>query len=276
MEKAKEIENEAILKKYEQVLKSEAQIKKIVMPEAISKMIEVYGKGHKKMTYPKTIDNPKEIALNFYKELFPEYYKIILKGIEEGRVIFDSGENYVDPIDGICHIHLFNNDGDVYLIVHELAHYIDANSTPSITEKGWYIFAEVFSFYMEKRLEIYLGDNLTLATKVRKNNRLYQEENMLEIIEAELAYEEAFLNGTLRLSSSDVKIAKRIMKNAPDVVNYLLRYPLANILSEFLVDNPDIKIDANLSSILRTTNLYELLDLYRNRFKINSCETWHI
>ena len=107
--------------------------------------------------------------------------------------------------------------------------------------------------------------------EVRRNNRMYYEEKMLNAIEYELFCEKNYIkNGQIGKEDLDINRVKELIHYDYDLnvglVNYLLRYPLANILSDYLVNNNMIKNDSDICSVCLRTNLYEVI---KNNNKIN-------
>lgn len=70
------------------------------------------------------------------------YWKNLINDKEERIVIYlDTGETYVK---------LFNNDNDVFEIIHELAHYIELDIFSRLVERNK-LFGEVPVLYSEKK-----------------------------------------------------------------------------------------------------------------------------
>ena len=250
--------------KFYEKIKEESQYKKVVSKEVIKQLLGIFNANYKKIEYSSKINNPLEIALNFYKELYPNYYKMIIDGLNNKKIaISDDNKSYTNKY-GMCYIKLSHNDSDVFLIVHEFGHYIDRNSNPKLIPDEYHILSEVIPFYMEKQLEIYLGNEYDDLIKTRINNRLFFENRFITIIKAQLSYEEAFINDTLLLTDADDKMIKRINSlGLFNIVNYLLRYPLANILSDYLINNPDIKLDYDIVNNLLQLDLLKLINTFQ-------------
>ena len=95
--------------------------------------------------------------------------------------------------------------------------------------------------------------------------RIYFENKMLEAIENELYYENLYSqNGIIVESDIDIKKIKSIMKyEVPsNIVNYLLQYPLANVLSSYLINNHIMQDDNQLVEKCINTDLYKVLEDY--------------
>lgn len=94
---------------------------------------------------------------------------------------------------------------------------------------------------------------------------------MLEAIENELYYENLYRQkGIIVESDIDIKKIKSIIKyDVPyNIVNYLLQYPLANILSNCLIDNYIIQDDNQLVEKCINMDLYKILEDYSASTKI--------
>lgn len=88
---------------------------------------------------------------------------------------------------------------------------------------------------------------------------------MLEAIENELYYENLYKQkGRIVESDIDIKKIKSIIKyDVPyNIVNCLLQYPLANILSSCLINNYIIQNDNQLVEKCINMDLYKILEDY--------------
>ena len=119
---------------------------------------------------------------------------MILEGFKNKRIIFQNKENsFTDTQNNKAYIKLQGNDGDVFILVHELAHYIDRNSNPHIVPDEYWFLSETFAFYVEKKLENWLiSDKYNKLIYTIINNRKYFEKRMLIAIKYELYYEDLF------------------------------------------------------------------------------------
>ena len=119
---------------------------------------------------------------------------------------------------------------------------------------------------IEKRLENWLlNKDYKDLIYTRRNNRIFFENKMLEAIENELYYENLYRQkGIIVESDIDIKKIKSIIKyDVPyNIVNYLLQYPLANILSNCLIDNYIIQDDNQLVEKCINMDLYKILEDY--------------
>jgi len=137
-----------LLGKFATFLSKEITYHKFIEEDVILQMIEVFNVDSEFIEYPNNNLEAITIVLNFYKNYNPEYYKIIVKDIDEKKIIIsDKVESYVDTKTGIAYIKINHNDSDVFSLVHELAHYIDRNCK-IIPDKYW-ILAEAFAFYIK-------------------------------------------------------------------------------------------------------------------------------
>lgn len=256
------------IKEFIEKIKIESTYRKFIKYDIIEKLINLFNVNYEKKVYPKKIDNPLEIALQFYKYYNKEYYDIIHEELQNKKIIIikDKGKSSTDLNNNTTLIHLYGNDGDLFIIAHELAHFIDRNSKPIIIPNQYCFLGEVFSFYIEKKLEHWLNyEEYKELISARQNNRIYFESQMLKAIEIELYYENLYKQkGKLEIEDIDIEKIKFIKgyNDITNFVNYLLRYPLANILSDYLIYNTQIKNDYELVEKCININLYELLKKY--------------
>lgn len=263
-----------LIEKFIGRVKLESTHHKIVKKDIIYQLVDFFNNEYEKKEYPKSILKPLEIVLRFYKDYNENYYNMIINGLKNGRIIISDNlrKSLTDTDFNNTYIKLNGNDGDVFMLVHELAHFIDRNSKPLIIPNKYDFLAEVFPFYMEKELETWLERaGVETLISVRRNNRMYYEAKMMKAIEYQL-YCETLYQETGQINVSDLSInkVKAIMKYDYDecLINYLLRYPLANILSSYLIDNNMIKTDYEFCDKCLDANLYEIIENYsrsRNR-----------
>lgn len=262
-------------------VKVESNIHKFIKEDLIYQLIDYFKKDYTKMDYPQNINNPLGIVLEFYKSYNKEYYKIILEGINSNRIIINKNEtkSLVDTNNRRAFIRLSGNDSDIFILAHEFAHYIDIISNPPIIPDKYSFLCEVFSFYIEKQLELWLNHKeFYELIQARRNNRMYYEEKMLNAIEYELSCEKLYIqNEQINIEDLDAHKIKKLMRYDYDLniglVNYLLRYPLANILSDYLLNNNLIKKDVDICSTCLNSNLYEVItgcSLNKNKVKHKS------
>ncbi len=245
-------------------IKTESAFRKIVKIDLIEQLIKQWDTNWEKKAYPTQIANPLEIALQFYRDYNEQYYEMIMNGIKSQKIVFthDSGKSFVNTKNGVAKIRLYGNDGDVFIIVHELAHFIDKSNIPQIVPDQYWFLAETFSFYMEKILERWLEkDEYQQLISVRENNRMYFEMKMLKVIESELYYEALYRRkGSIEEEDIDFSKMESIMEyRTPNLVNYLITYPLANILSEYLLHTVPIHQEKNLATFCMSADLYKLI-----------------
>lgn len=191
----------------------------------------------KKLNYPNNNLDSLSISLDFYKNFDLDYYNMINQGMNNKEIIFsDEFNSHVNIKAGIAYINLNGDDGDIITIVHELAHYIDRKLN-IVPDKYWFL-GETFAFYFERELEKKLGQNYAYLFDIRKNNRLYMEKNLLQIIKMAFHYENEYLKTEkLRLTEKDDKNIKRIMNvKQQSLINFCLSYIIANITSLYLVN----------------------------------------
>lgn len=257
----------SVTEKFIERVKVESSIHKFIKDDLIYQLIDYFKKDYTKMDYPQNINNHLDIVLEFYKSYNKEYYKIILEGINNNKIIISKSEtkSLVDTNNRKVFIRLSGNDSDIFILAHEFAHYIDRSSNPPIIPGKYSFLCEVFSFYIEKQLELWLDyKEFYELIQSRRNNRMYYEEKMLNTIEYELLCEKLYIqNGQINIKDLDVNKARRLMRYDYDLniglVNYLLRYPLANLLSDYSLNNNLVKNDVDIWSICLNTNLYKIV-----------------
>lgn len=257
------------IKRFIEQLKLEITYKKFLKNDIIYQLIETFNTPNtvfKKQNYSNEIEGPLKIVLNFYKEYNMEYYKIINQNIKSGRININKNnkKSFIDTKSNTTIIKLSGDDGDIFTIVHELAHFIDKNSKPAIIPDEYWFLSETFAFYIEKKLEKWLvNKNYKNLIYTRRNNRIYFENKMLKAIKNELYYEDIYREkGIIEENDIDTKKIKSIIRyNVPyNIVNYLLQYPLANILSSYLIDDGTMQDDKQLIEKCLNKNLYKILE----------------
>ena len=135
-------------------IKTESSYQKIVELKVFDKLFEIFSQKWIKSDYSFTIANALEMALEFYKNYNIQYYEKIINGIYNNHIIIGKNldKSYVETNNDKAYIGLVGNDSDLFLLVHEFAHFIDRNSDPSIFSNKFWFLSEVFSFYMEKKI----------------------------------------------------------------------------------------------------------------------------
>ena len=228
-------------------IQNESQIKKIVNMDIINQLIDTFDKKVDKKEYPNTIDSCFDPVLSFFKEYDPDgYYQLIMDVLNDEEVIRimcsnyiskPNGKSYVEMENGevIAHVHFIGDDSDAFMLVHELAHYID--KVKNIIPDEYWFLSETFAIYMEKIFEKWLiKEEYNDLIEIRKNNRKYYESKMMNAIKIELYYEDLYKKGILNKSSINVEDLELLMAyNESNLVNYLLQYPLANVISNCLI-----------------------------------------
>lgn len=249
-------------------VKLESGFHKFLKKDLIYQFIDFFKNDYTKKQYPKNIKNPLEIVLHFFMSYNKQYYNMIISSINEKKIIInkDNRKSFTNTETNKTYIRLYENDSDVFILVHEFAHFIDRNSNPQIIPNKYHFLCEVFSFYMEKQLEIWLNNKeFGYLIHTRRHNRLYFESKMTNAIEYMMYCEEFYKkNGKIKLDDLNNEKVESIITYDYDLniglVNYLLRYPLANLLSDYLIHNQEIKSDADIYKICLNTNLYDILE----------------
>lgn len=258
-----------VVETFIKIVKENSTYSKCVQKDVIEKMISIFDVSYKKIKYPQKINNCMKIALKFYKQYNYEYYKIIINGLKSKSIIIDDKiqNPYTDPIQNKTYINLKGNDSDLYMLVHEFAHYIDRSLTPNIIPDKYNFLCETFSFYMERQLENYLLKQKEFYDEListRNNNRIFFESKFMNDIKTQLYYEELYKSqGIINEEQINAEDAKRLLKyNVSNIVNYLLRYPLGNILSDYIINNNLLKQDYDMCQVCFQLDLRMVLDDY--------------
>lgn len=263
--------NDSLTKKFIKKVKIESSYKKIVNKDIIANLDNAFSLEINKKEYPNNINNCLELSLEFYKNYDENYYDIILDGINKGKIIIldKNKKSLVDTQTNNVYIKLSGNDSDVFMLVHEFAHYIDRSSNPLIVPNEFWFLSETFSFYIEKKLEQWL-DNTKYHDLIvaRINNRIFYEKKMLNAIKIKMYYENLYKEkGKLLESDININDAKLVGKyNVPNTINYLLQYPLANIISNHLIDS-DIPIEGDFAKTCLDIDLYQAIGKFADTTK---------
>ena len=248
------------IEKFKEMVKEQSQYKKWYSRDTIEYMYSYFDIKLKKMKYGNTLDvDPLKLALSFYKEHFSEYYPLIEEGLKNNRIRIVDNESPHTTLDGISIIGRVDTDEFFYRIIHELGHYIDCNSNPRIISKEWHIYPEVTPFYVEKKFESVYKDKYPELIKVRINNRLNVERKMLKNIKRMLKYEDYYKeHGRIDDIIEENEVQQLMAYNSNNIVNFLLRYPVSNLLTTYMVIN-DIGLIPKLEEKLKDVSLIDLM-----------------
>lgn len=268
----KNLSSHEVVKLFCERVKLESKFHRFLNDDLIRQFILCFKGQCIKSSYSKKIVNPLEMALLFYKYYNLEYYKMIKDALKNKKIVINKvGKSFVDTGTGDAFITLMGDDSDLFILVHEFAHFIDRNLKPLLIPDKYIFLGETYAFYMEKQLELWLKLNSNSYDELissRRNNRIYFESVMLKAIEYQLDCENLYRE-TGNISDSElirdkVKLVVRYDYDLDvGLINYLIRYPLANVLSDYLV-NLDIESDYEICRICLDTNLFELVDNFKN------------
>lgn len=255
-----------LIKTFIKRVKLESTFHKFLEENVINQLINIFDDNYKRKNYLKQLENSLELALQFYKHYNEQYYNMILDAIKNKKIIIDKkNKSFINRENNITSIRLIKNDSDLFMLVHEFAHFIDRNSQPHIIPNRYWFLSEVFSFYMEKQLENWLNQQkYEKLIQIRRNNRMYFESKMMKAVEYEFYYEKLYnQTGKIDIDKKDINKIQLIMSYDYDLktglINQLLCYPIANILSEYLIRNHFVKNDYDIYKICLNTDLYDLL-----------------
>ena len=167
--------NEEKIKECVERIKFESTIPKFLKQDVINQLIKKFESGLLKQKYPKKIKDPLKIVLQFYKTYNQKYYNLIVEGLNKNQIILSKNEKSYSKKNK-TYINLVGNDSDSFIIVHELAHFIDLNQ--NIIPIKYSFLCEVFAFYIEKKFESFLKDE-----KEGYYENLYKQKGKIEINE---------------------------------------------------------------------------------------------
>ena len=258
------MEKQELISKFIEKVKIESGNKKFVKPDLIKKLVTAY----KDVDYTQTIKYKNELgicielALDFYREYNYDYYLIIINGLlnHEIQYIDYNDISFVDTENNVACIKRLWNDCDVFVMVHEFAHFIDRKSKPNIIPDKYNFLAEVYSRYIERRLMEYLIKNgFGELVELRMKEILKNDALMLRAIDYQLYCEELYKQGKFNENELDIEKVKLIMSYTQnDFINYYLRYPVGTLLSDYLINNNAIKSDKSFTEQCLETNLYDI------------------
>ena len=264
--------DDSLLIEFEKRIRREVNYKKFLNSEILEKMYSLFPKRPLFINSNNFLFSLEDIK-TFYKYYNINYYEIIVNGFNNNRITIskDIKISHVSTLSNDAYIKLTSNDIDLFSVVHELAHFIDCNTNPHIIDDRYNIYAEVFSLYMEKKYEIYLRKISSIYNNViltRRNNRLFYEKNYLFLINLELYYENLYKKyGYIPIQKVDIDDVRRLMKlNYINIVNFLLRYPIGNILSDYLLENEDILLNGNICCKLNEVSISDEFDNFIDRY----------
>lgn len=259
------MEDTEYIERFYNKIAEQSKYVKVLDVRIIKQMAELFEGKRKLIKYGHDeVDDALKMALDFYKDYNFEYYQIITQSIENGEIDLNSDVNKVNTSSNKCYIKSIGNDSDLYIIVHELAHFIDRKT--GIIDDKHHFFSEVVSLYMEKMLEKYLEERNLCPNliKARKSNRIRFERDMLRAMSYELYYEELYRDNPDKVKENiDMEKLKYIMGyDSNNLVNYYIRYPIGNILSEYMLEHPEIKLQPKLANNLFKIDIRNLVNIY--------------
>lgn len=75
------------IKDFIEKIKIESTYKKFLKIDIIYQLIDIFKSNYDKVNYPNNIKNPLKIALQFYKDFNEQYYKMIIDGIKNEKIL---------------------------------------------------------------------------------------------------------------------------------------------------------------------------------------------
>ena len=258
-----------ILNCLEELIEREAQYTLVLSLNEITQLKKGFSFSIDHPHYPKNSLDSFAIVSTFFKKNYPKYYDMIQDGIEKGSIrishdIATMKKSCFDFITMTSYILLQENDGDLFLLVHELGHFIDVNLSPTLVPYEKNYLCETIAFYMEKKLQSYL---LSLDKRyqdlidMRILARLYFEKRFLKRIDHLLFYINLYQkHGFIPNEYYDEKkIQPLLTKNYDHLIDYYLRYPLGNLYSTYLI-NHEMPLTRESINYLPTIPFQELMN----------------
>lgn len=123
------------------------------------------------------------------------------------------------------------------------------------------MFGEVPAFYYEKSFEKCYKSCYSEVIRIRKINRVYYEKEMLQVIKYMLEYHDYYMRyGDIDNKVNGRKIRLIMDYRSSNLANFLLRYPIANLIfSYMLIHNIDMRQNID-EYIIDNINLYKVMD----------------
>lgn len=254
------------LKSLKNILEKDTNISQI-SEENILKLINLFDIKAVRFRYEHKLSDPLDIALKFYKSFNRKFYDIIAQGILQDRVLIGPfcKKSYVNAKTKLCFIKPVGTDEDVYIMVHEMAHYVNVMLDDAFVDRSNVIYTEVFSYYIERLFDRYLIENgyLDLAI-IRHQNRIESTCNIARNLKDFLELKKLYEKNVLGLLKEQEKI-QRILRCKKDYpAQFYLRYLVGNLYSKTLVEEESeepflerirkLDIDEEISKF-RTQNL---------------------
>lgn len=256
------MEEVTLLEQFYNRIQIESQYTKKLNNITIELIINKFNYRCEMMYYPVTVENPLKLVLNFYKNYNLKYYQMIIDGINKRKINMNASGNYFDIKNNICNINIKGNDSDIFLLVHEFAHYIDRELKPHIILEKHIILCEVFSYYMELEFEKSLTLEYSELIRIRRNNRMHSIVNKVKMIELELYYEEEYLKQPSKFTNKiNLNDARKLIKGNNNLVNTYLRYPIGIILANYLQQNR-LRVSSSISNYLYELDIYDIIDKF--------------
>lgn len=235
---------------------------KLVSRDNILKLEEYFAECTSHEKYYESDNDVLSIALEFYYKYFKDYYYVILSGLYNGDIIISPNEkgSYTIPDKGKSFIKLKGQERDLFVMIHEFAHFVDVKSNPHLIEYHKWGYSEVVPYYVEKVFAKEMSEKYARVINARRVNRNTTINHMLEVIILMLKYEDYFkMHGEVD-SIIDIEEVKRIMnEDSKNVVNTLLKYPLANLYSAYMILN-GISLEKRLNVFLDSLDFSAILE----------------
>lgn len=250
-----------LIDRFKTKVREESKYSKWLDHETIQMLDDYFLYCTFKKKYDRSDNDALDIALSFFYQYFKEYYGIISKGLSNGKIMISeyAPGNYTLPDERFSYVKLAGLESDMYIIIHELAHYIDVSLHPRIIREKKWVYAETVPFFVERTFESKEYQMYYRVINTRKTNRNHSTYDMLQAIKLMLKYEDhyrCFGNIDDILDEGEVK---RIMSlRTPNLVNSFLKYPIAILYSAYMLEN-NISLQKRLDTRLDSFDIHAIM-----------------
>jgi len=250
------------LVKLKTILENDTSVEQ-VSEESVQKLIELFDVNAIRFNYEKTLSDPLRTALEFYKSYDEDFYEVISWGILNDRVIIGDfvKKSHVNVEKRMCYIKTEGNDHDVYVMVHEMAHFVNAILGQKFIDRNNVIYTEVYSYYMERQLDKFLSKRGYIQPVfARHQNRTYSTCEAARSLKDFLELKRIYETNKLGLFFQKDKIEKLLRSGYNYPAQFYLRYLVGTIYSRRLALEES---DRPFISRINSLNLDEEISKFR-------------
>ena len=212
--------------------------------------------------YAKSDIDALDIALKFYHTYFEEYYHLICAGLSKEDIIISptAPGSYTLPGVNKSYVKTNGTEKDILVIIHEMAHYCDVCSHPHIIEYHRVVYSEVVPFYIERIFESEMKEEYQRVISARKVNRNTTAGDCLELALLMLKYEDYYnAHGNIDDIIDDKEMKKIMSRDSNNLVNHLIRYPLATLYSAYMLSH-GIDLHGKLNTTLDVLDFNDIIN----------------